>query len=120
LTTLQNIRTIAGYYRRITMNRFAQLLFLSVDVRPPSLFGWYGRMCTADVFVQESEKILSDLVVKKSVWARIDRPKGVINFTKAQEPTEVLNDWAHNVSELLELVEKTCHLIHRENMVHKV
>jgi 26S proteasome regulatory subunit N5 len=60
---------------------------------------------------------LSDLVVNGSVYAKIDRPSGVINFSKPKKPEETLNDWSQNISELLNLLEKTCHLIQRENMV---
>ena len=31
---------------------------------------------------------------------------------------DVLNSWSNNISELLSKVEKTCHLIHKESMVH--
>ncbi len=57
-------------------------------------------------------------MVSKAVYAKIDRPAGIINFVKRHEPADVMDQWAHNVGELLELVEKTCHLIARENMVH--
>jgi 26S proteasome regulatory subunit N5 len=33
---------------------------------------------------------------------------------------ETLSDWGSDISELLHLVEKTCHLINKENMLHKV
>lgn len=92
-----NIRVVAAYYERITMSRFAQLL----DLDEP-----------------QTEKFISDMVSNGVVWARIDRPKGNVNFTKRKEPSEVLNDWSHNISDLLNLLEKSCHLIHRENMVH--
>merc|ERR1712137_798864 len=65
-----------------------------------------------------AEKRLSDLVVNGSVYARIDRPAGIINFTKPSEPMDTLNDWRGNVNSLLNLIEQTCHLIQRENMVH--
>jgi len=94
-----NIRTIASYYSRITMQRLSELLGLSKE---------------------ESEKFVCDLVVSKSIYAKINRPEGVISFSKRKEPADHLNDWGHNIAELLDLVEKTCHLIHRENMVHHV
>jgi len=94
-----NIRVIAGYYSKITMKRLTQLLDLSEA---------------------EAEKFVSDLVTNKSIFARIDRPKGLIQFRKTQQPNESLNEWSHDVAKLLDLVEKTCHLIHRENMVHKI
>mmetsp|Transcript_2112 Transcript_2112/g.3017 ORF Transcript_2112/g.3017 Transcript_2112/m.3017 type:complete len:486 (+) Transcript_2112:35-1492(+) len=94
-----NIRVLAAYYTKITTKRFAELLELDLD---------------------ESEKHLSRLVVNKNVYARINRPGGLITFRKPQLAPEELNKWSSNVSELLGLLEKTSHLIQRENMVYKV
>eukprot|EP00011_Vannellida_sp_DIVA3-517-6-12_P015157 CAMPEP_0114636500 /NCGR_PEP_ID=MMETSP0168-20121206/17019_1 /TAXON_ID=95228 ORGANISM="Vannella sp., Strain DIVA3 517/6/12" /NCGR_SAMPLE_ID=MMETSP0168 /ASSEMBLY_ACC=CAM_ASM_000044 /LENGTH=450 /DNA_ID=CAMNT_0001848217 /DNA_START=151 /DNA_END=1499 /DNA_ORIENTATION=- len=92
-----NITVISKYYSRIEFSRLCGLLELPA----------------ADV-----EKRLSDLVSTGTVYARIDRPKGIVSFLKPQEPSDLLNDWGRNVSSLLDVVEKTCHLIQRENMVH--
>jgi len=92
-----NIRVIAQYYTKLTTKRFSQLL----DLSPES-----------------TEKFLSDLVTSKTVYAKIDRPKGVVVFNKPLDAGEVLNDWSSNISSLLNLMEKTCHLIQRENMVY--
>jgi len=94
-----NLRVIAGYYSRITMMRLSDLLGLSAD---------------------ETEKHISDLVVSKSIYAKIDRPAGIINFTRQKNPNDFLNDWASDISRLLSLMERTSHLIDRENMVHKI
>ena len=45
--------------------------------------------------------------------------KGVVNFHKSKNPNELLNDWSHDISELMSLVQKTTHLINKEEMVHK-
>ena len=84
-------------YTKIRSDRFAALL---------------------DLENREAEKRLSQMVVQKAVFATIDRPAGIISFTRPKAAAEVLNEWSGNVSELLLLVEKTCHLIHRETMVH--
>jgi len=94
-----NIRVVADYYSRITYKRLSQLLDLSAD---------------------EAEKFVSNLVVAKVIFAKIDRPNGIINFKRKKDPNELLNEWSTNISELLNLVESTCHLIARENMVHKI
>lgn len=94
-----NIRVISGYYSRISYTRISQLLDL------PS---------------NEAEKFIADLVTGKSIFAKIDRPKGIISFNKRKNPNEFLNEWSSNVGNLLDLIENTCHLIHRENMVHKI
>jgi len=94
-----NIGVMAEYYQRIKSARLAELLDLSEA---------------------ETEKYISEMVSSGSVWAKIDRPKGIVTFRKRQEPNDILNDWSHNINELLDLLEKTCHLIHREHMVHGV
>lgn len=58
--------------------------------------------------------------MSKSVYARINRLSGIVVFRKTQTPSDVLNQWGSDVESLLKIVENTCHLIQRENMVHKV
>jgi 26S proteasome regulatory subunit N5 len=70
-------------------------------------------------FFQEAEKHLSDMVNKKSLIAKIDRPMGVVCFRTAQDSNGILNSWATNLEKLLDLVEKSCHQIHKETMIHK-
>jgi len=94
-----NIRVISKYYNRITCARLANLLDLSMA---------------------ETEKHVSRLVVSESVYARINRLEGIIAFRKASTPSDTLNNWAQDVDQLLKIMENTCHLIQRENMVHKV
>lgn len=45
--------------------------------------------------------------------------RGVVSFHRAQQPNELLNDWSHSCSKLMQLVQKTTHLINKEEMVHK-
>ncbi|KND02822.1 proteasome regulatory particle lid subunit RPN5 [Spizellomyces punctatus DAOM BR117] len=92
-----NIRVVAKYYNRITVKRLTQLLDLS-----PS----------------ETEEFLSNLVVKKTIWARIDRPAGIVSFQQRKDPNAVLNEWSTNINSLLELIVKTTHLITKEEMVN--
>jgi 26S proteasome regulatory subunit N5 len=94
-----NIRVIAKYYNRIRTLRLAQLLHLDIP---------------------DTEKHLSRLVVSGAVFAKIDRPHGIISFKKTEQPSDVLNAWSSDIETLLGLTENTCHLIHRENMVHKL
>jgi 26S proteasome regulatory subunit N5 len=60
------------------------------------------------------------LVGAGSIYAKIDRPANIISFQKPQSPEELLTNWSSDISELLRLVETTCHLINKENMIHKV
>ncbi|KAH8502953.1 hypothetical protein Peur_066777 [Populus x canadensis] len=93
-----NILVVSKYYSRITVKRLAELLCLSI---------------------QEAEKHLSDMVVSKALVAKIDRPMGIVSFQVAKDSNDILNSWAMNLEKLLDLVEKSCHQIHKETMVHK-
>mmetsp|Transcript_46583 Transcript_46583/g.68838 ORF Transcript_46583/g.68838 Transcript_46583/m.68838 type:complete len:461 (+) Transcript_46583:106-1488(+) len=88
-----NVRVAALYYRRIHGKRLAELLGLD----PMTL-----------------EKEISNMVSDGSVYAKIDRPNDIIRFAAKKSPEAVLSDWAGDVSSLLNLVEKTTHLIHKE------
>ena len=95
---LQNIRMMAKYYTRIHLKRMAELLDLSV---------------------KESEEFLCQLVVSGTVTAKMDRLEGIINFGTNKEHSQLLNNWANSLHHLMALVNKTTHLINKEEMVHK-
>jgi 26S proteasome regulatory subunit N5 len=86
----QNIRVIASYYSRISMTRLTELLDL-----PPLT----------------TERTLCKLVTEKTIYARIDRPTGIVNFKAQRKVGEVMNDWSRDLDKMLGLVEKTSHLV---------
>ncbi|EGO04343.1 hypothetical protein SERLA73DRAFT_173737 [Serpula lacrymans var. lacrymans S7.3] len=81
-----NIRVIADYYTRIMLPRLTALL----DLTP-----------------QQTEEILARLVVSGTIWARMDRPTGIINFDSKRRAEDVMNDWSSDMQKLLGVVEKT-------------
>jgi len=81
-----NVRVIAKYYTRVTLARLTTLL----DLTP-----------------QQAEETLCRLVVAGTVWARIDRPAGIVNFRNKRSAEDVMNDWSSDMQKLLGLVEKT-------------
>jgi len=93
-----NIGVVAGYYSRISTKRLAS--FLAVDERG-------------------AEDYVSRMVTEGQVFARINRLDGVIRFKKKERENEVLNAWKADTDKLLELVDLTCHQIHKEMVVHK-
>jgi len=97
--TEHNIRVIAANYTRITMPRLQSLLQLGPD---------------------ETEEFLCDMVTSKSLWARIDRPAGIIVFKPNKKPNELLNEWSTDITSLLDIMEKCTHLIYKENIAHKI
>ena len=58
---------------------------------------------------------MSQLVIKKTIYTRIDRPAGIVTFRENKDPNEVLNEWSHNLNSLMALVSKTTHLINNED-----
>ncbi|RVW55049.1 26S proteasome non-ATPase regulatory subunit 12-like A [Vitis vinifera] len=113
LSSFQNILVVSKYYSRITLKRLAELLCLSVQNSDLQV-NIYELVPS-----QEAEKHLSDMVVSKSLVAKIDRPMGVVCFQTAKDSNDILNSWSMNLEKLLDLVEKSCHQIHKETMVHK-
>lgn len=93
-----NIRTISHYYTRITLPRLAQLLDLTPD---------------------QSEKSLADQVSSGTVFAKMDRPKGVVNFEKRKSNADVLNAWSRDMDKLMGTVEKVTHLVEKEWAIHR-
>jgi len=94
-----NIRVMEKYYTRITMDRMSQLL---------------------DLTREEAEEYLSNLVTSKTVFAKIDRPAGIVVFRPPKDSSDTLNDWSRDISELMGLLNKTTHLITKEQMVHQL
>lgn len=94
-----NIRVLSAYYKKIRLTRAADLLSLDVS---------------------ELENNISTLVSEGALYARIDRPANQVSFAPTKIAEETLSDWAADISELLRLVERTTHLINKEQMLHKV
>lgn len=94
-----NVRVVAKYYTRITFPRLTALLDLSEE---------------------ETEKYISDLVCKKTVYARIDRPARIVNFEMKRGPDEVLDEWSGSMKSLLGLLERVGHLMQKEEMMARI
>ena len=93
-----NIRTVVSYYTRIRINSLSKILSLPQEVL---------------------EEHLSDLASTGDITCKINRPEGIVNFKKNRAPEAVLSDWASDIGKMLNLMESTCHLINRENMIYK-
>lgn len=93
-----NIRIISNYYTRIHLNRLSELLLLNES---------------------ETEKHLSNLIVAGTIQAKIDRPSGIVNFVVHKDLNEKLNLWASGLKDLMQLIDKTSHLIEKEDCVQR-
>jgi len=92
-----NIKTASLYYARMRISRLAEILGLTQ---------------------KETEAEVSELVCDKFLFAKMDRPAGIINFGAKKTPQERLNAWSGDIAKMLDLVSNTCHLIQKEQMVH--
>jgi len=93
-----NIRVVAEYYNRISSKRLST--FLSIDVN-------------------ETESYVSKMVTDKEIFARINRLNGIIRFKEKEYQNKILNAWKADTDKLLDLVDLTCHQIHKEMVIHK-
>ena len=94
-----NMRIMAKYYTRVRTQKMAELLDLTKD---------------------EAEQFLSNLVSNKTISAKIDRLQDIVTFQQKQSPQEILNEWSVNLNSLMTIINKTCHLINKEETVHAV
>lgn len=94
-----NLRVVAKYYQRVSLARLQQLVSLSAD---------------------DLESHLSELSFTGDLTLKIDRPSGIVSFKPLRSSEEILTEWSGDIAKMLNLMEATCHLINRENMVHKV
>lgn len=94
-----NIRVISKYYTRIRTEQLANLLELNKD---------------------QAEEFLSNLVSNKTISAKIDRLEQVITFQQKKSAQDILNEWSFNLNSLMTIINKTCHLINKEETVHAV
>ncbi|ALC46766.1 Rpn5 [Drosophila busckii] len=94
-----NIRIIAMYYSRLHLSRMSELLNLPTS---------------------RCEEYLSKLANSDTIRVKIDRPAGIIYFTTKKSASDILNNWATDVNQLMSLVNKTCHLINKEECVYSV
>jgi 26S proteasome regulatory subunit N5 len=93
------MRVMAKYYNRINTRRMSALL---------------------DLTEQETEEFLSNLVTNKTISGKIDRLSGIVTFEKQKDQNELLNDWSSSLNLLMNTINKTTHLINKEEMVHAV
>ena len=126
-----NLRTAATYYQRIHTARLAELVGLTreeleehlseiAETSPEFIAlskGTKGRKGENKGGTDLSAGVGSTGVV--GMYVKVDRPAGIITFKRPRAPEAVLSDWSSDVSQMMRLMESTCHLINREVMVHK-
>lgn len=94
--TEHNIRCVAKYYTHIKIERLSNLLNLDSNT---------------------VETHVSRLVNEGMIYAKIDRLENTVNFQKTQNPRETLNNWGTQLTDLMNLVNQSAHLISKEYML---
>eukprot|EP00920_Eleutheroschizon_duboscqi_P020098 GHVT01047914.1.p1 GENE.GHVT01047914.1~~GHVT01047914.1.p1 ORF type:complete len:537 (+),score=115.78 GHVT01047914.1:365-1975(+) len=92
-----SIKVVASYYERIRHERLAELIGVGTD---------------------EVELEISELVCNKTLFAKLDRPAGIVSFRVKDQPCQALEQWTGAVKQVLDLVDESTLLIQKENMVH--
>jgi len=93
-----NLRILENCYDRMSLSRVANLM--AIDEA-------------------SAEQELCEMINNKMIVAKIDRIHGIITFKHKKNENEIMNEWVYDVSKLLDVVDKTCNLINRENDVGK-
>ncbi|BFZ64593.1 proteasome regulatory particle subunit [Saitoella coloradoensis] len=99
--TEHNIRTLAKYYTRLSLPRLSTLL----DLPPAAALDALSRTVTS---------------ASSPVYARVDRPAGIVTFEKKKGGNEVLNEWSANVKSLLSTIGRVGELIGKEEALASV
>jgi len=68
----------------------------------------------------EVENEIADMVINNYIFAKINRINQTVNFKKKEDHHDILNDLNFDLAKMLEKIETTCHLIHKENLKHDI
>jgi 26S proteasome regulatory subunit N5 len=93
-----NLRVIEKYYSSIKLDRLSALI---------------------GVGVERAELEIADMVINGRIIAKINRLDGIVKFHKKEFVNDTLNNWNHDLKDLLFKIDKTCHLINREKVVYE-
>ena len=93
-----NIRIVSKYYGQLTLERLSQLIEVEKDY---------------------CEEELCTLNNNETISCRIDRIDGTIDFRPVENEQYLLRNWNNSINGILDLVDMTTNLIHREREVYK-
>ena len=72
------------------------------------------------VDTSDIETEICDMVINKYIYAKINRINSTVVFKKKQDYSDKLNDLGFDLGKMLEKMEHTCHLIHKENLKYDI
>lgn len=70
--------------------------------------------------LDEVETEICDMVSNEYIFARINRIAGIISFRRKKDMDDKLNDLNFDLEKMLETIETTCHLVHKENLKYNI
>ncbi|KAG0002628.1 26S proteasome non-ATPase regulatory subunit 12 [Modicella reniformis] len=70
--------------------------------------------------VEHNIRVIAKYYTRITTKRLTQLPAGVVSFAKSKHPNEVLNEWSQDINALLGLIEKTCHLITKEEIIHSI
>jgi len=91
----QNIIIISRFYNQINLSRIAQL---------------------CNINETEIEAEICDLVMNQIIFAKINRILKTVYFVKKHTQDLKINSMNQSLKNMLDNLETTCHLIHKENL----
>ena len=68
---------------------------LPEHMRIPKIHEWQFLNTARLEELSAMEEQLCDMVTKKQLYARIDRPNSIVNFAAPKTPDALLNDWSN-------------------------
>lgn len=94
-----NILIMSKFFSQIYLQRISELLEIPKD---------------------EAELEICDMVTNDNLYSRINRIKQIATFRKKQNFDDKLNNLDFDLSKMLDTLESTCHLIHKENLKYDI
>lgn len=94
-----NLLLCQKYFSQLRIERISRMIFINQD---------------------EVENEICDMVSNQYLFARINRIAGIISFRRKKDMDDKLNDLNFDQEKMLETVETTCHLVHKENLKYNI
>lgn len=69
---------------------------------------------------EEAESEICDMVNNNYMYAKINRIKAVVSFRRKKNYDDKLNSLDDDLYKMLDMLESTCHLIHKENLKYDI
>jgi 26S proteasome regulatory subunit N5 len=94
-----NLGIFQKYFSQVKMERISQMI---------------------EINLEEVEQELADMCIQKHIFAKINRINFTVNFKPKQDTSDKLNEMNFDLGKMLDIIEETCHLIHKENLKYEI